>query len=72
MSPSAAAETPKRLFARAEPIRLDPARTAVVVADMQNAYSTEGGYGDLAGFDIAGARDAISIAKTTRPRRARS
>ncbi len=59
MSPSAAAETPKRLFARAslvpparpEPIRLDPARTAVVVADMQNAYSTEGGYGDLAGFD---------------------
>lgn len=33
--------------------------TAVVVIDMQNAYASEGGYVDLAGFDIAGAAGTI-------------
>lgn len=47
------------LPARPEPIRLSPADTAVVVIDMQNAYATEGGYVDLAGFDIAGAASVI-------------
>ena len=47
------------LPARPEPIRLSPKDTAVVVIDMQNAYASEGGYVDLAGFDIAGAASVI-------------
>ncbi len=47
------------LPARPEPIRVDPATTAVVVVDMQNAYASEGGYVDLAGFDISGAAGVI-------------
>ncbi|WP_066776716.1 pyrimidine utilization protein B [Croceicoccus mobilis] len=47
------------LPARPEPIRVDPSNTAVVVIDMQNAYATEGGYVDLAGFDISGAAGVI-------------
>ncbi|WP_174285855.1 pyrimidine utilization protein B [Sphingomonas bacterium] len=47
------------LPARPEALRLDPAETAVVVIDMQNAYATEGGYVDLAGFDIAGSASVI-------------
>ena len=47
------------LPARPEALRLDPAETAVVVIDMQNAYATEGGYVDLAGFDIAGSANVI-------------
>ena len=47
------------LAARPEGLRLDPAETAVVVIDMQNAYATRGGYVDLAGFDIAGAAGVI-------------
>ena len=47
------------LPARPEALRLDPAQTAVVVIDMQNAYASPGGYVDLAGFDIAGAAGTI-------------
>jgi ureidoacrylate peracid hydrolase len=47
------------LPARPEPIRVDPASTAVIVVDMQNAYASPGGYVDLAGFDIAGAAGVI-------------
>jgi ureidoacrylate peracid hydrolase len=47
------------LPARPEALRLDPKQTAVVVIDMQNAYASEGGYVDLAGFDIAGAAGVI-------------
>jgi ureidoacrylate peracid hydrolase len=47
------------LPARPEALRLDPRHTAVVVIDMQNAYASEGGYVDLAGFDIAGASGTI-------------
>lgn len=47
------------LPARPEPIRFDPAQTAVVVVDMQNAYASPGGYLDLAGFDLSGAQRAI-------------
>src|SRR4051794_29699306 len=53
------------LPARPEPITLKPSETAVVVVDMQNAYSTEGGYVDLAGFDIAGAKGTIANIKKT-------
>ncbi|OYY90186.1 MAG: pyrimidine utilization protein B [Sphingomonas sp. 28-66-16] len=47
------------LPARPEPVRLSTHDTAVVVIDMQNAYASEGGYVDLAGFDIAGAAGTI-------------
>lgn len=47
------------LPARPEALRLSPRDTAVVVIDMQNAYASEGGYLDLAGFDIAGAAGVI-------------
>ena len=47
------------LPARPEPVVVDPATTAVVVIDMQNAYASKGGYVDLAGFDIAGAAGVI-------------
>ncbi|WP_422059014.1 pyrimidine utilization protein B [Sphingopyxis sp.] len=47
------------LPARPEPVIVDPATTAVVVIDMQNAYASKGGYVDLAGFDIAGAASVI-------------
>lgn len=61
------------LPARPEPLSIHPAETAVVVVDMQNAYSTEGGYVDLAGFDIAGARSTIAnIRKTLDVARANS
>jgi ureidoacrylate peracid hydrolase len=53
------------LPARPEALSIDPAHTAVVVVDMQNAYSTEGGYVDLAGFDISGARATIANIKKT-------
>lgn len=47
------------LPARPEPVRVDPRTTAVVVIDMQNAYASEGGYVDLAGFDVSGAASVI-------------
>ena len=47
------------LPARPEPIRVAVDETAVVVIDMQNAYASQGGYLDLAGFDISGADRVI-------------
>jgi ureidoacrylate peracid hydrolase len=51
------------LPARPEPLRLKPSETAVIVVDMQNAYASEGGYVDIAGFDVAGAAGAIAKTK---------
>lgn len=48
------------LPARPEALRLAPSETAVIVIDMQNAYASVGGYVDLAGFDISGARGTIA------------
>src|ERR1044072_7175375 len=42
-----------------EPLRFSADETAIVVIDMQNAYASEGGYVDLAGFDITGAAGTI-------------
>jgi len=47
------------LPARPENLPIDPQATALIVVDMQNAYATEGGYLDLAGFDIKGAAAVI-------------
>jgi ureidoacrylate peracid hydrolase len=47
------------LPARPENLPIDPAATALIVVDMQNAYASPGGYLDLAGFDIDGAAAVI-------------
>ena len=60
--PAGSAGAGVMLPARPEPIRIDPAQTALVVVDMQNAYASPGGYIDIAGFDVSGAR--ATIAKT--------
>ena len=46
--------------AKPEPIAIDTAKTAVIVVDMQNDFSTKGGLLDLAGIDISGIRKAIA------------
>ncbi|WP_347557166.1 pyrimidine utilization protein B [Robbsia sp. KACC 23696] len=43
-----------------EPLALDPAATALIIVDMQNAYASLGGYVDTAGFDISGAQGTIA------------
>lgn len=53
------------LTARPESLRLDPAETAVIVIDMQNAYASAGGYVDLSTLgDVTGA--ALVIAKISK------
>ncbi|ORM64493.1 pyrimidine utilization protein B [Pantoea rodasii] len=48
------------LPARPEAIALPPAQSALIVVDMQNAYATEGGYLDLAGFDVSATKPVIA------------
>lgn len=59
VSPRPAQAGSVTLPARPEALTVNPAQTAVVVIDMQNAYATKGGYVDLAGFDIAGSAGVI-------------
>jgi ureidoacrylate peracid hydrolase len=59
------------LRARPEPIAFDPEATALIVVDMQNAYATQGGYLDLAGFDVSGTGPVIAqIARAVKAARA--
>jgi ureidoacrylate peracid hydrolase len=46
-----------------EGISLDLDRTALLVVDMQNAFASPGGMLDLAGIDVAPARDAVANAR---------
>ena len=46
--------------ARPAPLEIDLARTAVIVVDMQNAFVSEGGMFDLAGYDISGAAQIVA------------
>ena len=46
--------------ARPAPLEIDLARTAVIVVDMQNAFLSEGGMFDLAGYDISGAEQIVA------------
>jgi ureidoacrylate peracid hydrolase len=59
------------LDAKPEPIMIDPARSAIIVVDMENDFAAKGGMFDRAGVDISGAQKAIApIAKvlaTARP-----
>ena len=41
------------LNARPEAITFAPQQSALIVVDMQNAYASQGGYLDLAGFDVS-------------------
>ena len=43
------------LKTRPEPVDIDPAKAAVVVVDMQNAFASKGGMLDIAGADISSA-----------------
>jgi ureidoacrylate peracid hydrolase len=47
------------LPARPEAVTLAPARTAVIVVDLQNGYASKGGYRDLRGRDISGADSVV-------------
>ncbi|ESK36603.1 peroxyureidoacrylate/ureidoacrylate amidohydrolase RutB [Acinetobacter nectaris CIP 110549] len=42
-----------------ESIQLDPKQTALIVVDMQNAYTSLGGYLDLAGFDVSKTKPVV-------------
>ena len=48
-----------RINAKPAPIEIDLTRTAVIVVDMQNAFLSEGGMFDEAGYDISGAASVI-------------
>src|SRR5438093_2322762 len=48
------------LNAKPEPITINPARTAVIVVDMENDFVAKGGMFDRAGADISGAQKAIA------------
>lgn len=52
--------TQVELPARPEPIAFPPSQSALIVVDMQNAYATEGGYLDLAGFDVSATQPVIA------------
>ena len=52
------------LAARPEAITFAPHQSALIVVDMQNAYASQGGYLDLAGFDVSATRPVIENIKT--------
>ncbi len=55
------------LMTRPEPVAIAPAKTAIIVVDMQNASVSKGGMFDLAGFDISGAAAAIETNRRLLP-----
>ncbi|WP_329906280.1 pyrimidine utilization protein B [Serratia quinivorans] len=57
------AEVTLTLPARPEAIAFAPQETALIVVDMQNAYASQGGYLDLAGFDISATAPVIANIK---------
>lgn len=60
-----AATEPVSVPARPAPFSLDPARTAVIVVDMQNDFVAPGGMFDAAGIDISGGRATIEPIRRT-------
>ncbi len=68
MTVSLARKNPGRttaIPARPEPIEIDPAETALIVIDMQNAYLSKGGYLDLVGFDVSESPRVIEAVRRT-------
>lgn len=53
----------KILQAEPENIQLAPEQTALIVIDMQNAYTSPGGYLDLAGFDVSATKPVVENIK---------
>src|SRR2546423_15271985 len=49
--------------AEPEAVRMALERTAVLVVDMQNGFARPGGMLDLAGIDVAPAREAVTNAR---------
>lgn len=58
-----ATATGKVLKAEPEAIQLAPEHTALIVIDMQNAYTSKGGYLDLAGFDVSKTKPVVQNIK---------
>src|SRR5437660_3846882 len=58
--PSAAQSGMVTLDGKPEPIAIDPARSAVIVVDMENDFAAKGDMFDRAGADISGAQKAIA------------
>ncbi|HCB0366405.1 TPA: pyrimidine utilization protein B [Klebsiella pneumoniae] len=52
------------LPARSESLTFAPQQSALIVVDMQNAYASQGGYLDLAGFDVSATRPVIDNINT--------
>ncbi|MGS3580971.1 pyrimidine utilization protein B [Klebsiella pneumoniae] len=52
------------LPARPEFLTFAPQQSALIVVDMQNAYASQGGYLDLAGFDVSATRPVIDNINT--------
>jgi ureidoacrylate peracid hydrolase len=57
--PARAIDHPVSLGAKPESFSFDPAKTAVIVVDMQNDFGAEGGMLDRAGLDISGIQKAV-------------
>lgn len=55
--------TGKVLKAEPEHIQLAAEQTALIVIDMQNAYTSLGGYLDLAGFDVSKTKPVVENIK---------
>ena len=53
----------KTLKAEPENIQFAPEQTALIVIDMQNAYTSIGGYLDLAGFDVSTTQPVVQNIK---------
>lgn len=51
--------TGRVLQAEPENIKFAPEQTALIVIDMQNAYTSKGGYLDLAGFDVSTTKPVV-------------
>jgi ureidoacrylate peracid hydrolase len=49
------------LRARPEPVEVDPAKSAIIVVDMQNAFASKNGMLDIAGADLSGASRVVSV-----------
>ena len=45
--------------ARPSPLVIDPAKTVVLVIDMQNDFDAKGGMFDMAGLDLTSIRAAV-------------
>ncbi|WP_105628167.1 pyrimidine utilization protein B [Cronobacter malonaticus] len=52
------------LTTRPEALTFAPEQSALIVVDMQNAYASQGGYLDLAGFDVSATAPVIENIKT--------